>query len=236
MTERDALDEAFAALREETAEASKNAAASASTTRSAIVLDATTRRRRSMLARWMLPIAAVLAASTAWAAATGRLQAVLHVSTPAPETPSVVATPAAPAAAATAAAGSSATSLEPLEPAPSSVASVAAAASTTSPSTPPPTSTTTATATATAEEGLYRAAHTAHFVAHDPAAALVAWDAYLAAHPNGRFAPEARYNRALTLLRLGRTAEARSALRPFADGTFGGYRQKEATQLLDATE
>jgi hypothetical protein len=80
---------------------------------------------------------------------------------------------------------------------------------------------------------LYRAAHTAHFVDHDPARALVGWDAYLAAAPLGPFAPEARYNRALSLVRLGRLAEARAALEPFANGTLGGYRQDEANALLE---
>jgi hypothetical protein len=76
-------------------------------------------------------------------------------------------------------------------------------------------------------------AHTAHFVDHDPARALLAWDAYLAAAPNGAFAPEAHYNRALSLVRLGRNSEARSALEPFANGSYGGYRQAEASALLE---
>ncbi len=80
---------------------------------------------------------------------------------------------------------------------------------------------------------LYRAAHTAHFVDHDPTRALAAWDAYLAAAPNGQLAPEARYNRALSLVRLGRTGEARAALTPFADGVYGGYRKAEASALLE---
>jgi hypothetical protein len=80
---------------------------------------------------------------------------------------------------------------------------------------------------------LYRRAHRLHFEAHDSAAALLAWDAYLRAAPEGRFAPEARYNRALCLLRLGRGAEAREALAPFAAGRFGDYRQAEAAALLD---
>jgi len=79
---------------------------------------------------------------------------------------------------------------------------------------------------------LYRVAHTAHFVDHDPARALTAWDAYLAAAPNGTFAPEARYNRALSLVRLGRNAEAKAALTPFATGVYGSYRQSEASALL----
>jgi TolA-binding protein len=91
-----------------------------------------------------------------------------------------------------------------------------------------------ATAAAQAEEDLYATAHRAHFVSHDPAAALAAWDAYLASYPRGRFALEARYNRALSLVRLGRTGEARVALAPFADGSLGGYRQREARELLDA--
>jgi hypothetical protein len=84
------------------------------------------------------------------------------------------------------------------------------------------------------EHELYRAAHHAHFVAQDPAAALTAWDAYLAGAPTGRFAIEARYNRALCLVRLGRTDAARTALTPFADGAFGDYRQREAVELLRA--
>jgi hypothetical protein len=81
---------------------------------------------------------------------------------------------------------------------------------------------------------LYRAAHHAHFVARDPAQALRGWDEYLAQARGGRFALEARYNRALCLIRLGRSGEASSALEPFARGDFGTYRQDEATRLLAA--
>ncbi|AUX23717.1 hypothetical protein SOCEGT47_042470 [Sorangium cellulosum] len=81
---------------------------------------------------------------------------------------------------------------------------------------------------------LYQAAHRAHFVDRDPAAALAAWDTYLAAAPRGRFAVEARYNRALCLVRLGHAAEARRALAPFARGAFGGYRQTESRSLIEA--
>jgi hypothetical protein len=55
----------------------------------------------------------------------------------------------------------------------------------------------------------------------------------LAAAPNGSFAPEARYNRALSLIRLGRSSEAQSALAPFANGSYGVYRQSEARALLE---
>ncbi len=76
--------------------------------------------------------------------------------------------------------------------------------------------------------------HRAHFVDGDPSSALRAWGAYLAAAPEGTFAPEAHYNRAVTLVRLGRLAEARQELEPFARGAYGGYRAREAAALLDA--
>jgi hypothetical protein len=84
-------------------------------------------------------------------------------------------------------------------------------------------------------ETLYRKAHELHFHGGDRAEALAAWDAYLAAEPTGRFAVEARYNRALLLIRLGRFADARAALEPFARGGVepAGYREREATMLID---
>jgi hypothetical protein len=81
---------------------------------------------------------------------------------------------------------------------------------------------------------LYRAAHRAHFVERNPERALRGWDEYLAQARGGRFALEARYNRALCLIRLERNAEAQSALEPFARGDFGAYRRDEATRLLRA--
>ena len=81
---------------------------------------------------------------------------------------------------------------------------------------------------------LYRRAHRAHFEQRRPAAALAAWEAYLRAAPGGRFAVEARYNRAMCLVRLGRSEAARKALAPFARGAFGGYRQEEARRLVEA--
>lgn len=67
-------------------------------------------------------------------------------------------------------------------------------------------------------------------------AALRAWDAYLASHPGGRYEPEARFHRALALLRLGREAAALEALTPFADGRFDGYRQADARALVNRLE
>jgi hypothetical protein len=84
-------------------------------------------------------------------------------------------------------------------------------------------------------DALYAEAHHLHFVAHDPARALEAWDRYLAVAPSDVRAGlvlEARYNRAICLVRLGRRAEAAAALRPFADGEWDGYRQDDARALL----
>jgi len=81
---------------------------------------------------------------------------------------------------------------------------------------------------------LYGAAHHAQFSGNDPALALELWDRYLAAAPNGSLSPEARYNRAIALARLGRKAEAAAALEPFARGDYGAYRQNEANALLNA--
>jgi len=81
---------------------------------------------------------------------------------------------------------------------------------------------------------LYRRAHQLQFVDQNPSAAVAAWDAYLAAEPKGPLSVDARYDRALCLVRAGRKNEARTALVPFAAGSFGGYRQKEARALLDA--
>ena len=82
---------------------------------------------------------------------------------------------------------------------------------------------------------LYGAAHEAHFARRDFSAALELWDRYLALTPLPRFAVEARYNRGIALLRLGRHDEAARALRPFADGDYGSYRTREARALLGAS-
>ncbi|MCW5809150.1 MAG: hypothetical protein KIT31_42745, partial [Deltaproteobacteria bacterium] len=83
-------------------------------------------------------------------------------------------------------------------------------------------------------EVLYRRAHELHFRNGDRSAALAAWDAYLAAEPSGRFSVEARFNRALVLVRLARYAEALAALEPYARGDVeGGYRRDEAAALVD---
>jgi hypothetical protein len=81
----------------------------------------------------------------------------------------------------------------------------------------------------------YRHAHDLHFVAADYALAVAAFEAYLDAFPRGRFRLEAEYNRAIGLLRLGRTAAAEDALWPFETGTHGNYRRREAQKLRAAS-
>lgn len=66
-----------------------------------------------------------------------------------------------------------------------------------------------------------------------PAAAVAAWDRYLAAHPTGRFVPEARYARAVALARSGDKPAAREALKEFANGEAGSYRREDAVELID---
>jgi hypothetical protein len=85
---------------------------------------------------------------------------------------------------------------------------------------------------APSDSDVYARAHRLHFDGRDPAAALSALDDYLLRFPDGRFAPDARYNRAIDLLKLRRYAEARAALQPFADGAFGGYHRNDARELL----
>ncbi len=83
-----------------------------------------------------------------------------------------------------------------------------------------------------AEAHAYARAHRLHFDTSDPQAALAAWDDYLRHFPAGRFTPDARYNRAIDLLKLRRYGEAREALQPFADGVVGGYHRNDARELL----
>lgn len=79
----------------------------------------------------------------------------------------------------------------------------------------------------------YQAARALELQAHDASVAVDAYDAYLAAHPRGRFATEARYHRGVSLANAGRTEEAIRALTPF---THGGYREAEARELIEALE
>lgn len=84
---------------------------------------------------------------------------------------------------------------------------------------------------------LYNKAHQLHFRERRYNDALFAWEEYLGLTPTPTFALEARYNRALCLLRLGHFEEARAALVPFAEGRYiNGYRRDEATRFIQALD
>lgn len=206
--------------------------------------------------RWtLIPIAAALVVSTAWASATGHLpraidEALHPTHAPPVATPSVVALAAPPPA-------------QPVEEAPppsvSTQAPQAAAAPPPPPSSPTPAPTSAQLpvqpsvvvsapppavpvavipapqpSAADPNAPLFAEAHRLHFTEHDPAKAIPAWDRYLQAAPNGRFVPEAKYNRALAMIRVGRRAEAITELTAFAQGKYGNYRKQEAEALLEA--
>ena len=250
-----------------------------------------TRERKRRVVRWVvLPAAAALVASTAWAGVTGRLAPAvssilesLHAERPSPApvgsgTPVTQSAAAANSAVATkdddapppaespgtpSSEPPAAPAAPPTEPPTGSVPAEhvvapsqprepsgrdSATPSTTSPSvsntahgtasgdvataSPAPVS----SATPDPNAALFAEAHRLHFVDRDPVRALAAWDRYLAAAPSGRFVPEARYNRALALIRAGRELEAKRELEAFANGTYGGYRRDEARALLDAID
>lgn len=195
----------------------------------------------------LLPIAATFVLFATWAAATGRLPQFFPSQNTAPaETPPplpALSLPVGPASASRPASASDApparedagpppsASASPPAPSPplqktEPLASARGHRPAIAPSALPPRST-------SEEDALYASAHAAHFEARDTARALAAWDAYLAKAPHGRFAPEASYNRALCLARLGRNEEARAALEPFASGAMGGYRKDEASSLIE---
>lgn len=182
------------------------------------------RRRPSTPRRSLRTVAWTLAATFvgmgAWANATGRLQwfapeppasLPTPATTPSPSTPPspTPPTPPPPAAAPT-----------PPAPAPSAPTTPSAPPPPLAPQTPSP-------------DALYREAHAAHFTDANYALALAAWDRYLAAaEPGHRWRTEARFNRAVALVRLGQTDAARRALAPFAEGEHGSYRRDDARRLL----
>jgi hypothetical protein len=238
---KDLLAEATRALRE--AESITEFEARATRTRVLTGLQQTRVRHRTRLA-FLLPIAASFVAVSAWGAASGRARLALEelerfVGIPVSAPISAKATPKRRAAPPLSDAPSPEPALleaspepEP-EPEPAKAAPFVARAESSTRAMVGPSSSSRPAEREDPSLALYRSAHRAHFVDHDPARALSGWDAYLGAAPNGVFAPEARYNRALSLVRLGRTQEARSALEPFANGAYGGYRKDEAKALLD---
>ena len=228
---KDLLAEATRALRE--TESASELEARATRARVMSGLHQARVRRRTRHA-FLLPIAATFVAASAWGAASGKAQ-LMWASIERMTHRSASALARAPSNPSKSAIGA----LRPPLPPPQPLAPEPNPASEPNPAVPTPSPLHAASASSARPNGseaalaLYRAAHTAHFVDHNPARALAAWDAYLAAAPNGAFAPEAHYNRALSLVRLGRNSEAVSALEPFASGAYGGYRQAEAAALLE---
>lgn len=84
------------------------------------------------------------------------------------------------------------------------------------------------TAAASGPDALYREAHHAHFVERSASVALARWDQYLSAAPDGRFAPEAQFNRIVCLVRLGRTQQALDAIDALP---ASHYRHDDAVRL-----
>jgi hypothetical protein len=227
----DLLNKAARALREEELGTAQTAAAHpwhAMDGWSGIVQDVRrARRRRRLTLMATLQIVLAVAGFGAWAAATGRLP-ILFAAHPTAEP-----TQATPVRSARASRPHTVPTEQPV------AEQVAPAApSTTPPRRPrPPAARETTDAPRTESpidpEVAYGEAHDAHFVRHDYEAALAAWDRYLAL-PSAPLTVEARYNRAIALVRLQRRAEAVEALEPFAAGHYGGYRREEARALLSA--
>jgi hypothetical protein len=240
------LVRAFRALREETS----GAAPDAEETLDRVLVSVHVRqRRRFWLVKPWLPIAAVLVGTSAWAAASGRLDSIWPAADDPPPPAAVVAATAQPSerapftSAPFTSAQASATVAPSAEAAPSATAAPApprvhASASSTAVA---PSSAAPARNTLAQDKADFEAAYRLHAAtkAGDVAkaqAAVAAWNQYLATHPNGRFVPEAKYARAVALARAGLRNEAREALRPFADGEPGSYRRDDALEVMQAIE
>jgi outer membrane biosynthesis protein TonB len=230
----DILEQATRALRRET----EGTDDSARFTRSRILrsVHQTERRRRSYIA-FVLPIAAVLVGSTAFAASGGNWKAVARAigfAEPAPA-PAPALPPPAPKAVVAVPAPQPEPEATPepkneaVPPSTENAVKTTQTGKTTKPAPAP-------VDLSDPEIALYKKAHQLHFEGGSPAAALAAWDSYLAKSPRGRFSAEASYNRAITLARLGRTTEAKAALQPFANGSYGSYRKESATKLIEGLD
>jgi tetratricopeptide (TPR) repeat protein len=193
------------------------------------------RSRRRHVVTVVLSLAAVLAGSTAWSMASGRLPAAWKSAAayfsraPSPAASEVrspkASVPAAPIAAVPEPRIEAA---EVPTEAPIAAASIDRSRASSKPAREKPSS--------DPFEPLYQRAHRSHFVDGDYTKALELWNDYLQSDPRGAFALEARYNRAIALLKVGQSTEAAAALRPFADGSYGAYRQREAREIIDALE
>ncbi|MBN2193871.1 MAG: hypothetical protein JW751_13735 [Polyangiaceae bacterium] len=238
----DILSQASRALRETT----QDDDAAARFTRARVMASLhQARRRRGIRFAILIPLAAILVGSTAWGAASGRFpavfRAVVGLVVGQPKLEPAEPPPAAPTRRAAGAPTKAPTAL-PIDSAEDEVEIEPGDTDgepTVEEQAPAPPPAPSARRAPIDPEGsvafaAYRRAHEAHFSAQDPAAALAAWNEYLRLAPGGRFALEASYNRALCLVRLGRGTEALAALGPFAEGRFGGYRQREARELMAA--
>lgn len=198
--------------------------------------------RQRRFTRWIvMPMAASFLVFCAWASASGRLTQWLssrpHMDAESRALRDPREDPRASAAAANNTHQVPSPSAVPSEVPSEQVAPTAVPSASLAPPLKPPAKSSSSPSLSPDVDALYRDAHDAHFVRKDPDAALAAWDRYLAAAgPSGRFTLEARYNRAITLVRLGRKTEAAAALRPFANGDYGGYRRDEARELLHTLE
>jgi hypothetical protein len=217
MSQRDLLEQAARSLRERTAPDPGGGEETL-----ARVVSTIRRRgaRRRLVTIVGLQVAIASVGLGAWAAASGRLEVLLATLRPAPPAPR------APVRRRAAVAPPSP------RPGPLSLPATPAPAPPRVSAAPPRAPARPAAAPAPDEDAVYREAHQAHFVRRDFAAALAGWNRYLALERPGRFALEARYNRAIALFRLGRREEAARAFRPFADGDYGPYRQQGARALL----
>lgn len=196
-------------------------------------------RRRRVGLLLALQLLVGLAGVGAWAAASGRLPPIFSRWVPAARR----AAPVSPARSHAARARLEPPVLPavpvavepPARPAPASAPRVAALSRpsvTVPPAAVPPAP---APATVVDPEEIYARAHRAQFALRDYMAALALWDAYLA-QSGGTLALEARWNRAIALIHLGRREAAIAALASFAAGENEGYRQEEAQSLLRVLE
>jgi TolA-binding protein len=202
-------------------------------------------RRLRLVKPWGFSLAALLIGSSVWGASSGRLRPWLEsldLATPvttSPAPPQVAAKKRAPPIAVhpPPATASEEPVLPPIEPAPR-LAPPPLPLPRTNGETAPPTDALEPPPAVPSADGssaldVYEQAHQLHFLQHDYARALTAWDRYLSLAPSGSLALEARFHRGICLVRLGQKQEAQRALEPFARGSYGTYRQAQAQKLLD---
>jgi len=256
----DELDTAFSALRDETSGPAPGAQA---TLARVLATSRGASRRRLRLAKLWLPIAAVLVASSAWAAQSGRFGSMFASDPPAGPPSGSPLTLQGSALSTSAAAASTPVEAPASAATTTPVASASEAPLITSSAAPLPPIAAAAQRQATAprpdkaenkeqgglaeDKAAFEAAYRVHGQMSPAApssgagprsanAAVAAWNQYLSRQPNGRFVPEARYARAVALARAGSRAEAQQALEVFAEGEPGSYRQDDAKALMKALE